>query len=122
MENLHQIALKIVSDGKGILAADESTGTMTQRFDKINVESNPINRLKFREILFSSSAMKEFIGGVILFDETIKQTTSSGQRKAAAAPSDPSRSRRAALPRSPPVVADAASSAGEPSGRKSSCS
>ena len=75
MSDLSQIALKIVSNGKGILAADESIGTMTKRLDAINVESNANNRLKFREILFSSSGMKDYIGGVILFDETIKQRT-----------------------------------------------
>ena len=66
MIDLSQIALKIVSNGKGILAADESIGTMTKRLDAINVESNANNRLKFREILFSSSGMKDYIGGVIL--------------------------------------------------------
>jgi len=79
MLELNQIALKIVSKGKGILAADESTGTMTQRFDSINVKSNPDNRLKFREVLFSANGMENFIGGVILFDETIKQITKSGK-------------------------------------------
>ncbi len=77
MIDLSQIALKIVSNGKGILAADESIGTMTKRLDAINVESNANNRLKFREILFSSSGMKDYIGGVILFDETIKQRTNN---------------------------------------------
>ena len=79
MLELHQIVLKIVSNGKGILAADESTGTMQKRLDSINVKSNPENRLKFREALFSASGMKKFIGGVILFDETIKQSTISGK-------------------------------------------
>ena len=53
MTELNQTALKIVSNGKGILAADESTGTMTKRLDSINVISNPENRLMFREALFS---------------------------------------------------------------------
>ena len=79
MLDLNQTALKIVSNGKGILAADESTGTMTKRLDSINVKSNPENRLKFREALFSASGMENFIGGVILFDETIKQSTISGK-------------------------------------------
>ena len=79
MLELNQTALKIVSNGKGILAADESTGTMTKRLDSINVKSNPENRLKFREALFSASGMENFIGGVILFDETIKQSTISGK-------------------------------------------
>ena len=79
MSELNQIALKIVSNGKGILAADESTGTMTKRFDSINVVSNPENRLRFRELLFSANGMENAIGGVILFDETIKQNTKSGK-------------------------------------------
>ena len=78
MTELNQTALKIVSNGKGILAADESTGTMTKRLDSINVISNPEKRLMFREALFSSKGMENFIGGVILFDETIKQNTKSG--------------------------------------------
>ena len=76
MSELNNIALKILENGKGILAADESTGTMTKRFDGVNVPSTPKNRLLFRETLFSSSSMKECIGGVILYDETIKQETS----------------------------------------------
>ncbi len=79
MLKLNQIALKIVSNGKGILAADESSGTMTKRLDSVNVKSNPENRLKFRETLFSANGMENFIGGVILFDETIKQITKSGK-------------------------------------------
>ena len=77
MSELNKIALKILSNGKGILAADESIGTMTKRLDSVNVPSTPENRLLFREALFSSDGMKEFIGGVILYDETIKQTSSS---------------------------------------------
>tara|TARA_B100000963_G_scaffold270338_1_gene238489 strand:- start:2705 stop:3712 length:1008 start_codon:yes stop_codon:yes gene_type:complete len=76
MSELNNIALKILKDGKGILAADESTGTMTKRLDSVNVASTPENRLLFREILFSSSSMTKCIGGVILYDETIKQETS----------------------------------------------
>ena len=76
MTELNDIALKILKKGKGILAADESTGTMTKRLDSVNVQSTPENRLLFREILFSSSCMTECIGGVILYDETIKQQTS----------------------------------------------
>jgi len=77
MSDLNSIALKILSNGKGILAADESTGTMTKRLQSVNIESTPENRLLFRETLFSSESMKKCIGGVILYDETIKQTTSS---------------------------------------------
>ena len=75
MSELNKIALKILSNGKGILAADESNGTMTKRLDSVNVPSSPENRLLFRETLFSSDGMKEFIGGVILYDETINQTS-----------------------------------------------
>ena len=77
MSELYKIALKILSDGKGILAADESNGTMTKRLESVNVTSSKENRLSFRETLFSASGMKEFIGGVILYDETINQTSSS---------------------------------------------
>ena len=78
MSELNHIALKIVSNYKGILAADESIPSMVKKFDSINVKSNPENRLNYREILFSADGMKNCIGGVILFDETIKQITSSG--------------------------------------------
>jgi len=73
MSELNKIALKIISSGKGILAADESTATMTKRLESVKVKSSEDNRLKFRSILFSSSSMKDCIGGVILYDETIKQ-------------------------------------------------
>ncbi len=76
MSELNNIALKILENGKGILAADESTGTMTKRLDSVKIPSTPENRLLFRETLFSASGMSECIGGVILYDETIKQETS----------------------------------------------
>ena len=76
--NLEEIAKKMCAKGKGILAADESSGTIAKRFKSINVESTEANRLKFRETLFSSSAMRNYIGGVILFDETIKQKSTLG--------------------------------------------
>ena len=76
MSELRNIVLKILEKGKGILAADESTGTMTKRLENVNVPSSPENRLKFRETLFTASGMSSFIGGVILYDETIKQETS----------------------------------------------
>ena len=79
MSELNKIALKVLSNGKGILAADESTGTMTKRLEAINIPSSSENRLLFRETLFSSEGMKRFIGGVILYDETIKQTTNSNK-------------------------------------------
>ena len=79
MSELYKIAEKILLNGKGILAADESTGTMKKRLDSVNVESNEKNRLIFRETLFSSNSMKECIGGVILYDETIRQNTSQNK-------------------------------------------
>ena len=79
MSELNKIALKILSSGKGILAADESTGTMTKRLEAINVSSSSENRLLFRETLFSSEGMKNYIGGVILYDETIKQISNSNK-------------------------------------------
>ncbi len=77
MSELNKIALKILSDGKGILAADESTATMTKRLESVKVQSNEYNRLIFRKTLFSSESMKSCIGGVILYDETIKQKSES---------------------------------------------
>ncbi len=75
---LNQIAKKMCAKGKGILAADESTGTIAKRFESINVENSEKNRLNFRQTLFNSSGMKDYIGGVILFDETIRQKTMMG--------------------------------------------
>ena len=77
MSELNSIALKIISSGKGILAADESNGTMTKRLDGVGISSTPENRLKFRNTLFTSESMKSCIGGVILYDETIKQSVGS---------------------------------------------
>ena len=79
MSELNKIALQILSNGKGILAADESTATMTKRLDSVKVHSDENNRLLFRQTLFSSLSMKECIGGVILYDETIRQKTSNGK-------------------------------------------
>ena len=79
MSELNKIALKILENGKGILAADESTGTMTKRLQSVKIESTPENRILFRETLFSSKGIAECIGGVILFDETIKQKTNNGK-------------------------------------------
>jgi len=80
MSELNKIALKILENGKGILAADESTGTMTKRLQNVNVVSTPENRILFRETLFSSKSMSKCIGGVILYDETIKQKTKDGKK------------------------------------------
>ncbi len=77
MSELNNIALKILAKGKGILAADESTGTMTKRLEAVKVPSTSNNRLLFRETLFSAESMKSCVGGVILYDETIKQISSS---------------------------------------------
>ena len=75
MSELNKIALQILSEGKGILAADESTATMSKRLESVNVTSSEESRLNFRKTLFSSESMKSCIGGVILYDETIKQRT-----------------------------------------------
>ena len=75
---LNDIAKKMCAKGKGILAADESTGTIAKRFKSINVDNIEKNRLSFRQTLFNSSGMKDYIGGVILFDETIRQKTTFG--------------------------------------------
>ncbi len=72
MSEIENIAKQIVAKGKGILAADESTGTMTKRLSSVNVKSTLENRLKFRETLFSAEGMKNYIGGVILY-ETIPE-------------------------------------------------
>ena len=80
MSELNKIAIKILSNGKGILAADESTSTMTKRLEAVKVLSTPENRLFFRETLFSASSMTECIGGVILYDETIKQESSKKEK------------------------------------------
>ena len=77
--NLNSIANYIVENGKGILAADESTATMTKRLESVNVPSTPENRLSFRQTLLSSNSMSSCIGGVILYDETIKQKTTDNK-------------------------------------------
>ena len=79
MSELNKIALKILSNGKGILAADESNGTMTKRLESVNIQSSPENRLLFRETLLTADSMRDCIGGVILYDETINQRSSSGK-------------------------------------------
>jgi fructose-bisphosphate aldolase class I len=79
-ERLEDIARTITAEGKGILAADESTGTIKKRFDSIATESTPVKRRDYREMLFSATdAMRNYISGVILYDETIQQTTSDGR-------------------------------------------
>ena len=75
---LHDTARAIVADHKGILAADESTGTIKKRFDAIGVDSTEETRRFYRQLLFTAPGMEEFIGGVILYDETIRQATDDG--------------------------------------------
>ena len=79
MDEIENIAKQIITRGKGILAADESTVTMTKRLSSVGIESTEKNRLRFRETLFSSEGMSSYIGGVILYDETIKQKASNGK-------------------------------------------
>tara|TARA_B100000945_G_scaffold320644_1_gene331353 strand:+ start:1224 stop:2240 length:1017 start_codon:yes stop_codon:yes gene_type:complete len=76
--SIEEIAKQMVAKGKGILAADESTGTMEKRLKSVNIECTESNRLNFRETLFSSGSMKTSISGVILFDETLRQKSSGG--------------------------------------------
>ena len=81
MTNINEIAKQMVADGKGILAADESSGTIKKRFDGINVVSSEENRMNYRRILLESKeAMENYISGVILFDETIRQSNSAGEK------------------------------------------
>ena len=75
---LHHIARALVADGKGILAADESTGTIKKRFDSIGVENTEENRRAYRDLLFTTPGAEEYISGVILFDETIRQSAHDG--------------------------------------------
>ena len=78
-ENLESIARKLVAPGKGILAADESSGTIEKRLKSINVASTEENRRAYREVLFTTKGAGEFISGVILFDETIRQKARDGR-------------------------------------------
>src|SRR6187401_257625 len=75
---LHETAKAIVADHKGILAADESSGTIKKRLDSIGVESTEDKRREYRELLFTTEGVEEFISGVILYDETIRQSASDG--------------------------------------------
>jgi fructose-bisphosphate aldolase class I len=79
MNSIESIALAMVQKGKGILASDESNSTMTKRLESVKIPSTEANRLNFRETLFTSKKIKDFISGIILFDETIKQTASNGK-------------------------------------------
>jgi fructose-bisphosphate aldolase class I len=77
-QKLHETAQAIVAEGKGILAADESDSTIKKRFDSIEVESSEGNWQAYRELLFTPEGVEEYISGVILFDETIRQSSSDG--------------------------------------------
>src|SRR6266404_6241727 len=76
--DLHETARALVAEGKGILAADESTGTIKKRFDSIGLESTEETRRAYRELLFTTEGVEEYISGVIMFDETIRQSASDG--------------------------------------------
>ena len=78
MNSIQDIAQAMVAKGKGILAADESTPTCTKRFKSINVESTEKNRNAYRDMLFTADGIENHISGVILFDETIRQSTVNG--------------------------------------------
>src|ERR1700744_2795486 len=78
VEELNKIAHKMTAKGKGILAADESTGTIQKRFDKIGVENTEDNRRDYREMMFRAEAGMKHVSGVILFDETIRQKAKDG--------------------------------------------
>src|SRR5438094_5194376 len=77
-EAMHATARELVAPGKGILAADESDGTIKKRFDTIGVESTEETRRAYRDLLFTTPGMEEHISGVILFDETIRQSSADG--------------------------------------------
>jgi fructose-bisphosphate aldolase, class I len=77
-QDLHETAKALVAEGKGILAADESDGTIKKRFDSIGVESTEENRRAYRELLFTTEGVEDYISGVILFDETIRQRAADG--------------------------------------------
>src|SRR4051812_41820310 len=78
MHDLADTAKALVAEGKGILAADESTGTIKKRFDSIDVESTEDNRRAYRELLFATEGAEDYISGVILYDETIRQSAGDG--------------------------------------------
>ena len=75
-EELNKVCKKLSNPPKGILAADESTNTIKKRFDQIGVESNFENRRKYRELLFKTESLSNFISGVIIYEETLRQKTS----------------------------------------------
>ena len=81
LAELNKIAKAMVAPGRGILAADESSGTIKKRFDAIGIESTQDTRRDYRELLFrSNEAMSKYVSGVILYDETIRQNAKDGTR------------------------------------------
>lgn len=80
IQKLNEVARQMVADGKGILAADESTGTIEKRFAKISVENTEDNRRAYRELLFTTPKFGEYISGVIMYDETFRQSASTGEK------------------------------------------
>src|SRR5213083_2136580 len=77
-QDLHATAKALVAEGKGILAADESDSTIKKRFDAIGIESTEENRRAYRDLLFTTDGVEEYISGVILYDETIRQSSANG--------------------------------------------
>ena len=77
-QELEQTAQQMVAEGKGLLAADESTGTMTKRLEKLGIESTEDSRRRFRELMFTTEGVEDHISGVIMYDETIRQSTGDG--------------------------------------------
>jgi fructose-bisphosphate aldolase class I len=75
---LESVALALVAEGKGILAADETIPTLTRRFDALGIQSTEQSRRTYREMLFTSPGAAEFVSGVIMYDETIRQKSSDG--------------------------------------------
>jgi fructose-bisphosphate aldolase class I len=80
IQKLNEVAKLMVMEGKGILAADESTGTIAKRFEKIAVENTEDNRRAYREMLFTTPKFGEYISGVIMYDETFRQSASTGEK------------------------------------------
>src|ERR671918_1978988 len=78
LQQLESTAKELVPEGKGILAADESFGTIEKRFDAVSIESSEEIRRQYREMLFTTEGIGEYLSGVILFDETIRQESSDG--------------------------------------------
>lgn len=80
MQDLHKVARSLVQDHKGILAADESASTIKKRFDTISLESTEENRRNYRELLFTTPKIEQWVSGVILYDETLYQSSDTGER------------------------------------------